>query len=545
MICLLHGYGLTGSGSNLWTRAVARALCQNGHTIHLMCQETDPEGLDFVTAAYAYDAGGRPELRFERPVDYPGGCIMHRPALDLLPVYVRPPRDSTYLRAIPDLDDQAIEEYLARNVRVLRHIVETHGVSALHANHVVLMSVVAQRVGRELGVPYAVMPHGSAIEYVVKQDERMRELASSALSDCKRIFVLSDELRERIHEVFPALEGAGERMRSMRVGVDTDQFELVERSERPRSVERLKGSVAEEARGKSAAQTRNLYAGLSDGMSKEELLELIEATSSYTAKAPDVDIEEKLDTIDWVGGDIIGFVGKLIGFKGIQSVIAAFPAILERAPDARLVVTGRGPLREAMEALVWALANGHSKLARNIASWGGELEGEPSQPFEAVHRFFEKREDEGTLDGYFKAAERHLTTDHVVFAGYLDHQALRHLYPCQDVAIFPSMVSEAGPMVLVEALASGSYPMGSNHSGIKYNLDIATEMLPADDAGPMRLGPEPGAVVEDIIANTPRALALRGKYRAELRQAAVEKYSWVRIAEDLARELQEMDGAGA
>lgn len=99
-------------------------------------------------------------------------------------------------------------------------------------------------------------------------------------------------------------------------------------------------------------------------------------------------------------------------------------------------------------------------------------------------------------------------------------------------------------MVLVEALASGSYPMGSNHSGIKYNLDVATEKLPGDDASPMRLGPEPGAIVGDIIANTPRALALQGKFRRELRQAAVEKYSWTRIAEDLARELQEMDAAG-
>lgn len=545
MNCLLHGYGLTGSGSNLWTRSVARALCQNGHTFHVKCQESDPGGLDFVTAAYAYDPGGRAELLFERPVDYPGGCIMHRPALDLLPVYVRPPRGDTYLRAIPDMDDEAIEAYLRRNVQVLKHIVQNHGVSALHANHVVLMSVVAQRVARELGIPYAIMPHGSAIEYVVRKDERMKEAAAAALSDCQRIFVLSDEIRERLHQVFPSLPDAGERMRPLRVGVDTEQFKLVERSGRPRSIDRLKLAVAEEARGKSPAQTRQLFDGLSDAMRKEELLGLIEATTGYTAKAPDADLEDKLDTIDWVDGDIVGFVGKLIGFKGLQSIITAFPAILEERPGARLVVTGRGPLREAMESLVWALANGQRALARNIARWGGELEGEPSQPFEAVHHFFESRASAGTLDAYFDAAERNLTTRHVVFTGYLDHQALCHLYPCWDVAIFPSMVAEAGPMVLVEALASGSYPMGSNHSGIKYNLDIVADNLPGDDARPMRLGPEPATIVEDIIANTPQALAIRGKYRDELRQAAVEKYSWTRIAEDLARELQDMVGPGA
>ncbi len=545
MICLLHGYGLTGSGSNLWTRAVARALCQNGHTIHVVCQETDPAILDFVTAAYVYDADSQPELLFERQVDYPGGCVLHRPTLDLLPVYVRPPKGDTYLRAIPDMDDESVEAYLHRNVQVLRHIVQTHGISALHANHVVLMSIVAQRVSQELGVPYAIMPHGSAIEYVVRKDERMKALAASALSECQRIFVLSDEIRERLNEVFPALPDAEQRMRPLRVGVDTDQFKLVERPERPRAIGRLKSAVADEARGKSPALTRQLYDGLSDDMGKDDLLELIEATTDYTAKAPDTDLEDKLDAMDWVDGDIIGFVGKIIGFKGLQSVIAAFPAILEERPHARLVVTGRGPLREAMEALVWALANGRRELARNIARWGGELEGEPSQPFVAVHRFFEGLAGEGTLDAYFDAAQRNLTTGHVVFTGYLDHQALCHLYPCWDVAIFPSMVAEAGPMVLVEALASGSYPMGSNHSGIKYNLDIVADNLPDADARPMRLGPEPASIVADIIANTPRALAIQGKYRDELRQAAVQKYSWTRIAEDLARELQGMAGPGA
>ncbi|MFW5952341.1 MAG: glycosyltransferase, partial [Gemmatimonadota bacterium] len=312
MICLLHGYGLTGSGSNLWTRAVVRELCRTGHTIHVMCQETDPEALDFMATAYAYDADGRPELLFDRAVDYPGACTMHRPSLDLLPVYVRPPRGSTRLRAIPELEDGEIEAYLGRNVRVLSHLVRSHGVTALHANHVVLMSVVAQRVSAEHGIPYAVMPHGSAIEYVVRRDRRMQELAASALSECQRIFVLSDEIRERIHEVFPALPNAAERMRPMRVGVDTEQFRLVERSDRPRSVERLESAVAGEPRGRSPAHTRQLFDGLSDDMAKDELLELMAATSDHAAKAPDADLEEKLGAIDWAHEDIIGFVGKLL-----------------------------------------------------------------------------------------------------------------------------------------------------------------------------------------------------------------------------------------
>jgi hypothetical protein len=35
MICLLHGYLLEGSGSNLWTRSIIQSLCQEGYTAHL------------------------------------------------------------------------------------------------------------------------------------------------------------------------------------------------------------------------------------------------------------------------------------------------------------------------------------------------------------------------------------------------------------------------------------------------------------------------------------------------------------------------------
>jgi hypothetical protein len=36
----------------------------------------------------------------------------------------------------------------------------------MHVNHIVLMSVVARRVSLATGVPYAIMPHGSDLEYL-------------------------------------------------------------------------------------------------------------------------------------------------------------------------------------------------------------------------------------------------------------------------------------------------------------------------------------------------------------------------------------------
>src|SRR5687767_11299365 len=89
MICLLHGYLLEGSGSNLWTRSVLRALCDTGHTVHLVCQDPKPESYDFIAEAHVYHPDGARETLMRRKVHYAGRCIMHKPKLgDTLPVYV-------------------------------------------------------------------------------------------------------------------------------------------------------------------------------------------------------------------------------------------------------------------------------------------------------------------------------------------------------------------------------------------------------------------------------------------------------------------------
>src|SRR4051794_9500697 len=162
-LAILHGYLLEGSGSNLWTRCVVEALCRTGHTVQLVCQEPHPERYDCITEAYRYNIDGTVETMFVRDIarGYVGRCIMHKAQLgDTLPVYVWDKYEE-YKNAVPmiDLPDEEIESYIQRNVNVVQDVVRRCGVTAMHANHAVLMSVVAQRVSDDTGVPYAVMPH--------------------------------------------------------------------------------------------------------------------------------------------------------------------------------------------------------------------------------------------------------------------------------------------------------------------------------------------------------------------------------------------------
>lgn len=49
------------------------------------------------------------------------------------------------------------------------------------------------------------------------------------------------------------------------------------------------------------------------------------------------------------------FVGRLVAKKGLDHLLRAFPAVLERAPGAELVIVGDGPLRAQHEALAASL----------------------------------------------------------------------------------------------------------------------------------------------------------------------------------------------
>jgi hypothetical protein len=209
MICILHGYLLEGSGSNLWTRSMVEALCRQGVDVHLMAQENHPDRYPFITEARRYN-GDEVEVFFrsERQPQYAGSCMLHKPDLgDLLPVYVRDEYEE-FSQVVPmiDLGYDALETYLDRNVRALHAIVRDHGIHAIHANHTVLMPVVAQRVSEPTGIPYAVMPHGSALEFAVKPDERFRGWGEAALSGASRVFVHGDEMRERVRTALPGVD---------------------------------------------------------------------------------------------------------------------------------------------------------------------------------------------------------------------------------------------------------------------------------------------------------------------------------------------------
>ena len=546
---VVHGYGLAGAGSNLWTRAVLRALARGGHTVHAVCQESRPERYDFVSKAVAYDADGAAETLFERDTGLPGTVTVHRPELAVLPTFVRPSTPSDYVVYIPDLDDAAVEDYLARNARVLLSVARAEGVAGWVVNHTVLMAAAAQRARQSGGAPYAVLPHGSAIEYVVKKEERSRRLAEAALADAARVFALNGEMEGRITDVFGSVPGLDAKLGRMPVGTDTSVFDLVDRADRAATVEAIAGVVAGVERGRPAGQTAALHdrlAALPDDPSDADVLGALDA--NYPRSAPDADVEAKLRAVDWDAARTVVYVGRLIAAKGPADLVMAFPLVAARHPDAVLLVAGTGGLREGLEALAWALSNGRGALVRQLVGLGGALEGVgglDADPFFGGQGFLDEMDD-AAFDAYVETARRSMTPGSVVFTGFLDHDALGPLYGLADAGAFPSVVREASPLVVPESAAAGVLPVGPDVGGMGDSLRTLAEGLP-EPAHPLLLArPDAEHRVADLADRLGRALDQPREFAADLRREAEARFDWRAIADRLAAEVGRLDaGSGA
>ncbi|MHC4973785.1 MAG: glycosyltransferase family 4 protein [Planctomycetota bacterium] len=492
-IALLHGYELTGSGSNEYCRYLSRALARRGHEVHLLCREPHPEAVAHVSQAIAWDeVGGAREL-FERDPGE-GVCVVHQlPHAPVRPVYLTDKQRAGDVKAFVDLTDKELEAYHALNVAVVRAIVRRHPVDLLHANHLVWQPSVAAAAG----VPFIVYPHGSSIEYTLKADARYLRHAGDALAAAAGIISGSDEVLQRILALYPEhREALLEKSVIVGVGVDTALFAPVEPGARRASVARLSGAHG----GKTRAQHEALLARLTRG----DWNALSDYHEAYDHGAPDADLEAKLRSIPWDDGQVCLFVGALTAGKGVHNLIAAWPALL----PAHLIVVGSGAYREVLEALVHAIAAGDQALYAHLRAHGFDL-------------------DRSGLRGGWDALPDDVAacaplTDHVHFAGRLDHDRLRHLFPCADLAVFPSVVPEAYPLVLMESLANGVLPVVSDFSGFRDGLAALEPHLGADLVAKMRL---PVGDVAGIVAALRELLPCppRGD---ELRKVAVEQFDW-------------------
>jgi glycosyltransferase involved in cell wall biosynthesis len=209
-VLLFHGYMLRGTGSNIYTANLARALAQLGHEVHLLCQDR--------------------QVRIE-------GVQIHNPDIHgLLPVYVKDPYEGFEVKAYPEMTDEELDRYIDANVAAVRTVAETAGgFDAALGGHLVMGPTILARA--EIG-QFAAKIHGSALEYTVKPHPRFLPYAEEGMRAASCALVGSRHTAESLWAALPNVEDLREKTRLGPPGVDTERFRprVLSRGERSRIV---------------------------------------------------------------------------------------------------------------------------------------------------------------------------------------------------------------------------------------------------------------------------------------------------------------------
>ena len=190
-ILLWHGYLLGGTGSNVYTRSLARAWSRLGHEVVVFSQDPNPSAHDGLE-----------------------GVTVVRPQLDTrLPVFVLDRYEDLEAAHLQDMPVEERQRFVELNAAAVR---EHLPADFLLVNHVLL----GAPVGAAVGMPFTVKAHGSELEFSMRGNDELAGWARETLQAAEAVVVGSEHIREVLAEVV----GWTDRVRIVPPGVDVEEF---------------------------------------------------------------------------------------------------------------------------------------------------------------------------------------------------------------------------------------------------------------------------------------------------------------------------------
>ena len=142
-------------------------------------------------------------------------------------------------------------------------------------------------------------------------------------------------------------------------------------------------------------------------------IEVIPTGVDVSRFSPETEVDPEILPPDLIGAKVILFVGRLVGYKGVDLLLRAFWKLAKKWPDARVCILGNGPEGAFLNHL-------SSKLG---------------------------------------------VADKVTWLSYVPNFVLPQLYTISKVFVLPSLVEPLG-IVLLEAMASGKPIVATDVGGI-------------------------------------------------------------------------------
>jgi glycosyltransferase involved in cell wall biosynthesis len=269
-IVIWHGYLLGGTGSNVFTRSLAREWRRLGHEVVVICQEPRPEGYDLL-----------------------GARVVRPPIGPRLPVFVLDPYEGVQACLLGEMPRAELDQIVEANAAAVRAELPA---DLVLVNHVLL----GAPVGAAAGAPFVVKAHGSELEYAMRGDPALCAWARETLASAGAVVAGSEHGRRVLREVV----GPGSHEQRVRVvppGVDTHE---------------LLPEPREQALANLIAQAH---------------LDLPNPPFARDERAPDEGNAERL--ADFLTGEAptVLFVGKLSREKGVDLLLEALGRLDARA----------------------------------------------------------------------------------------------------------------------------------------------------------------------------------------------------------------------
>jgi len=177
------------------------------------------------------------------------------------------------------------------------------------------------------------------------------------------------------------------------------------------------------------------------------------------------------------------YVGRLSELKGVHVLIEAFRNVLTQIPNARLIITGSSFFGEAAKTTYEQTL---VELAAPIAN-------------------------------------------NIVFTGFLPHEKLKYLYSAVDVVCVPSVWQDPCPLVVLEAMASGTCLVASRVGGVP---EMAT-----DGETAVLVPPADANALSDAVCRVLSDPVSKKKMETTARSTVVQRFGWERLVGELESEL--------
>jgi glycosyltransferase involved in cell wall biosynthesis len=491
-----HGWLLEGSGSNVGTARIVRAWRAAGHDVALLCQERHPDRYPWIDAEGVVDREGPRDLSERASSVGPGRCVLFRPRIGpTLPVFVVDRYEGfDDVRTFVDLSDDELDAYLRANVEALRAVADWHGSEVVVTGHAIPGAVIGRRAvgaGR-----YVAKIHGSDLEYAVRLQDRLRDLAGEGLGAARAVIGPTTEVLERCAGLVPEMRGLG---CVVAPGVDVAAFRPRARPEALADVADRLSRDPETARGRPE-ETDEL---VGRALEARDATALGVIAGSYDQAVPEPGAASRLRALAPGSTPIVGYLGKLIPQKGVELVLAARQRLTR---DTEALIVGFGSFREWLAALAIAYRRGDDAAL----AWLRDVRGMPIEDVSGPPR------------------------SGVTFTGRLDHRYAPDALAATDVLVVPSILEEAFGMVAAEGAAAGALPLVARHSGL---AEVAAA-LESDAGRPGLFSFAPGdGSVERLATGIERLLALPRAERDELRAGVStfvgRRWTWERAAAEI------------